>query len=271
MPLDPFTIAALTYGGSELLGGLGGFFGNESKRDAAREAAGIKNRAFDESRALGEGYYDELIGMLGGIEGDYGREASTYDQDLGLWRRAMMQKRPEMGAFDESQYDVSKFLDPSIAFQQKAMSDAVQQSAAAQGGLMSGATLKALQENAAGLASQDYGNAFNRSLAARDRGYGAYMDRFKASTDAADQMMENLGALARQSGTAREKQYGVRQNMYDAKGARTNLGMNTLLSKAGVNADRATSMGNIDAANWQLGADVLGSGLGALGKMYGGK
>jgi hypothetical protein len=268
--MDPLTMAAL-YGGSELISGIGGYFGNEAKREAAREAARIKNQAFDESRALGEGYYDDLLGMLGGIEADYGKEASTYDQDLGLWRRAMMQKRPEMGAFDESQFDVNKFLDPSMAFQQKAMSDAVQQSAAGQGSLMSGATLKALQENAAGLASQDYGNAFNRSLAARDRGYGAYMDRFKASTDAADQMMENLGALARQSGAARQSQYGVKQNMYDAKGARTNLGMNTLLSKAGVNADRATNSGNINAANWQLGADAVGAGLGAATKYYGGR
>jgi hypothetical protein len=265
--IDPVTGALIA---APLISAATSYFGNESKREALREAARIKNRAFDESRGLGEGYYDELIDMLGGIEGDYDREAATYGDDLAMWRRAMMQKAPELGEFDESQYDVTKFLDPSMAFQQKAMGDAVQQSAAAQGGLMSGATLKALQENAANLAQTDYSNAFGRSMQSRDRGYGAYMDRFKAAGDAADLMRENLGSLAKQSGAARQNQYGVRQNIFDAKGARTNLGMNTLLSKAGVNADRAAGSGNINAANWQLGGDAAGSLIGNAARIYGG-
>lgn len=52
--------------------------------------------------------------------------------------------------------------DPSYQFRLNQGLDNVQSSAAAQGGLLSGATLKALNNYAQDYASQEYGNAYNR-------------------------------------------------------------------------------------------------------------
>lgn len=53
---------------------------------------------------------------------------------------------------------------PDSLYSQGQQQQAIERSAAMRGTLLNGGTLKALQENAAGLASQDYGNAFNRAL-----------------------------------------------------------------------------------------------------------
>lgn len=61
---------------------------------------------------------------------------------------------------------------PATKYQMDQMQRAVERSAAARGGLLSGNTLRALQENAAGIASQDYQNQLNNVSAVADRGAG---------------------------------------------------------------------------------------------------
>lgn len=53
---------------------------------------------------------------------------------------------------------------PAAKFQMQQMQRAVERSAAAKGGLLSGNTLLELQDRAAGIAAQDYENQFNRDL-----------------------------------------------------------------------------------------------------------
>lgn len=58
-------------------------------------------------------------------------------------------------------------MDPSYAFREAQGMKALQQSAAARGGLLSGTTLKGIQNYSQGLASTEYGNAYNRFMANR--------------------------------------------------------------------------------------------------------
>lgn len=58
-------------------------------------------------------------------------------------------------------------MDPSYAFREQQGMKALQQSAAARGGLLSGTTLKGIQNYGQGLASTEYGNAYNRFMANR--------------------------------------------------------------------------------------------------------
>jgi len=58
-------------------------------------------------------------------------------------------------------------MDPSYAFREQQGMKALQQSAAARGGLLSGSTLKGIQNYGQGLASTEYGNAYNRFMANR--------------------------------------------------------------------------------------------------------
>lgn len=63
--------------------------------------------------------------------------------------------------------------DPSYQFRLNQGLDSVQSSAAAGGGLLSGATLKALNNYASDYASQEYGNAFNRLMGVSQLGENA--------------------------------------------------------------------------------------------------
>ncbi len=69
-----------------------------------------------------------------------------------------------LGGLDQMLYgDPSKFVnDPSYQFRKQQGMDGIESSAAASGGLLSGAALKSLNGYNSSLASQEYGNAFNR-------------------------------------------------------------------------------------------------------------
>ena len=62
--------------------------------------------------------------------------------------------------------------DPGAAFRQTEARKALEASAASRGGLMSGSTLGALQRQGQDLASQEYGNAFNRMMQRDVEQYG---------------------------------------------------------------------------------------------------
>ena len=66
------------------------------------------------------------------------------------------------GYFNQTYTGQDIYDDPSYKFRLQQGTDAIQSSAAAQGGLLSGATLKALQNYGQDYASQEYSNAYNR-------------------------------------------------------------------------------------------------------------
>lgn len=66
----------------------------------------------------------------------------------------------------------SAYLDPSMAFTMKQGMDQLQNSAAAQGNLLSGQTLKGIENYAQGLAGTNWQNAFNNAQADANRLYG---------------------------------------------------------------------------------------------------
>jgi hypothetical protein len=80
------------------------------------------------------------------------------------------------GAGSSSPYDVANFLDPSMGFQMDQGMRALGSSAAAGGQTFSGNTLKDILNYSQGLASTDYGNAFNRAQQQQQFGYGVQKD-----------------------------------------------------------------------------------------------
>lgn len=76
------------------------------------------------------------------------------------------------GAEAQNQAYATLGNNPATRYQMDQMQRSVERSAAARGGLLSGNTLRALQENAAGIASQDYQNQVNNAGAVADRGAG---------------------------------------------------------------------------------------------------
>jgi hypothetical protein len=86
--------------------------------------------------------------------------------------------------------------DPSYQFRLNQGLEGVQSSAAAGGGLLSGATLKALNNYAQDQASQEYGNAFNRLYGVSSLGQNAAAQVGNTGTSVAQSIANNTMAGA---------------------------------------------------------------------------
>jgi len=150
-------------------------------------------------------------------------------------------------------------MDPGYAFREQQGMQAVNRTAAAQAGLQSGAALKAAQRFGQDLASQEYGNAYNRFMQNR-----------------ANQMNLLQGGV--------NTGFGAAQGMGNAyTGTGTNLanvytGAGQQLAQNSQNLGQAMGQGyaNIGAANasaymapTNLLAQALGQGIQAAGYAYG--
>ena len=132
------------------------------------------------------------------------------------FRQVGVNALPELVA--ASKYDpftMDKFqADPGYGFRLKEGMKALERSAAARGGLLSGATLRGVQEYGQDLASQEFTNAFNRYQAERAARLNplqslAGMGQTTAANVAtqAGQLGQNIGSNLIQGGAARASGY----------------------------------------------------------------
>lgn len=112
----------------------------------------------------------------------------------------MMGKMTPDGYFNQTYKGQDIYNDPSYQFRLNEGLGAVQQSAAAQGGLLSGATLKALNNYAQDYASQEYHNAYNRFNADQTNQYNRLSNLIGMGQNAAAQQgnagMQTAQAIA---------------------------------------------------------------------------
>lgn len=104
--------------------------------------------------------------------------------------------------------------DPGYQFRQTEAMKALERSAAARGGLLSGATMKGIQRFGQDLASQEYANAFNRFQAERaarlnplQSMMGSGQSAVNAMTGATGQAAQNIGQMQLGAGQARASGY----------------------------------------------------------------
>ena len=141
----------------------------------------------------------------------------------------MGQMTPD-GYFNQTYTGQDIYSDPSYQFRLQQGQDAIQSSAAAKGGLLTGATLKALQNYGQESASQEYSNAYNRFNADQTNRYNRLSNLVGIGQNAAAQV-GNAGAQTSQA-----------------------IANNTM---AGANALAAGQIGSANA--WTNGAQQLGS------------
>lgn len=144
-------------------------------------------------------------------------------------KQLMGQMTPD-GYFNQTYTGQDIYSDPSYQFRLQQGQNAIQSSAAAQGGLLSGATLKALQNYGQESASQEYSNAYNRFNADQTNRYNRLSNLVGIGQNAAAQV-GNAGAQTSQA-----------------------IANNTM---AGANALAAGKIGSANA--WTNGAQQLGS------------
>jgi len=174
--------------------------GAKAQQQAADQSAEVQREIFQKQTELAEPFrqagitsQNELMRLLG-----IGGDASA--ADYGMLTR---QFRPE---------DMQ--MDPGYAFRLSEGQKALERSAAARGGLLSGSMLKGAQRFGQEMGSQEYMNAFNRAQAQLGTRLGTLGSLYGAGQAATQQVAgqagqygENVGNLLMAGGAARASGY----------------------------------------------------------------
>jgi hypothetical protein len=212
-----------------VVGALGGLFQGNKAAKAAEKAAEAQAAASREQLALQTRMYDEGVNRLAPYLRSGTRAQRAYGAELGLNAAPKGYDEYEMGRFR---------ADPGYKFRVAQGLDAVQSSAAARGGLYSGNAMQGVNDYGQGMASQEYGNWYQRA-------YGAEQD--------------HLNRLA-----------GIAGNGQNAATGQASLGANYANSAgtAIANQGNAQAAGAVGSANaWNAGIDNAISSLGYLSSL----
>ena len=166
---------------------LGSLTGANKQAKAAQSAANTQAAATREATQVQKDMYDQTRADLMPYA-DAGK--TSLDQLMG-------QMGPD-GYFSQTYTGQDIYSDPSYQFRLQQGQDAIQSSAAARGGLLSGATLKALQGYGQDMASQEYQNAYNRFNADQTNQYNRLSNLVGVGQNAAAQQ-GNYGAQTAQA------------------------------------------------------------------------
>lgn len=195
------------HGTGELKDNAGDLWNDATGKTAARDAANAQAAAANKATSVQKEMYDKNI------------ELNEPWRKVGLSALSDLSGGINSGAFNTPVEDFQnpdfKFdfqADPGYAFRQQQQQQAIERSAAAGGGLFSGATLSDLARRSGQMASEEYGNAFNRSRGTyendRNFKYGAFSDKQNAKRQSINDRFSRLSTLAGlgESGTARSGQ-----------------------------------------------------------------
>lgn len=130
---------------------IGAITGSNSQAKAAKSAANQQYQASKEATQVQKDMYDQTR-----------KDLMPYAQAGGTALSQLMGGMGPNGQFMQEYSGQDIYDDPSYQFRLQQGQDSIQSGAAAQGGLLSGATQKALLNYGQDAASQEYGNAYNR-------------------------------------------------------------------------------------------------------------
>ena len=141
---------------------IGGIFGS----DAAGDAADTQAAAADRATQLQKEMFDKQVELQAPF-----REAGLTANNRLMQLLGLAQGGAENGSLMQN-FGMDQFqADPGYQFRMDEGMRALEGSAAARGGLLSGAAMKAIQKYGQGVASQEYGNAYNRYTADQTNQY----------------------------------------------------------------------------------------------------
>lgn len=165
--------------------------------------------------------------------------------------------------------------DPGYQFRMDEGNKAINNSAAAQGGLLSGATLKAIQKYSQNLGSQEYQNAFNRFGTNRQNAANVYQNSYERFNNNANLKYNRLMGILAPGQNAATNQAGFSQNTGNnlANAAYNNAALKggNIMNAAGADAEYKTQAGNAQAAGIIGQGNAysgIASSLGNIGSNY---
>lgn len=172
-------VAAAVIGGTVVGGAMSSSASKKAAKtqaDSADRASQIQQENFEQTR----------------------KDLAPYKQAGDTSLKQLMGQMGTNGYFNQTYDGQDTYSDPSYQFRLQQGQNAIQSSAAAQGGLLSGATLKALQNYGQESASQEYGNAYNRFNADQTNRYNRLSNLVGVGQNAAAQV-GNAGAQTSQA------------------------------------------------------------------------
>jgi hypothetical protein len=173
-----------------VIGGVAQIGGGLIAAGGAKKAANIQAEASREARATDERMLERQIGLQEPF-----RQAGLTAQEqimqlLGVGGDAAA---ADYGILAKPFGQADFQQDPGYAFRQSEGMKALERSAAARGGLLSGGTLKGIQRFGQDLASQEYGNAFNRYQIERSARLNPLQSLMGSGQSATNVMTGNIG------------------------------------------------------------------------------
>jgi hypothetical protein len=223
--LGRMKVAVAVLGGTALVGAGASLFGSSEQASAEKDATNSANatqlQMYNQNRADQAPYRQAGYGALNTI---------TQDQANGTGFA-----KP----FDQSSFQ----SDPGYQFQLQQGNQAIQRSAAAQGGLLSGAAGKAIAGYTTNLANTSYGDAYNRYLQTSNQQYNqlasvaglgqsATQSTAASGTNAANQVANNT--IAGGVGAANASASGIVGASNSLTGGANNLSQYYMLKNAGM-------------------------------------
>jgi hypothetical protein len=283
--------------GSALIGNLASSRASSAQQQSAGEATQAQRDIADQQTALQREQYLKQLELnapfreagltgtnmlLAQLQGPYG--SAKFGGVPGYDPASAMRNFGGVAGYDPASamrnFSASDFqADPGYAFRLSEGMKALDRTAASRGGLLSGATLKGAQRYGSDLASQEYGNAYNRfqanratqsqeyqnafnryqaERAAQEQGYGNAFNRFQAertNTLAPLQSLAGVGQSATQQAQQASQNYAT-----GATGALANYG--------NAQASNLIGQGNARASGYVGGANALSGGVGQALNFY---
>lgn len=212
--------------------------------DAGKGALGQLQEYIGKDNNFKDKWGDQLNQMMPGLTAK--SDMTRFDDKMG----ATMQQNYANGAYTNQLTPENFQQDPSYQFRKQQGMDGIQSSAAAGGGLLSGAVLKSLNRYNSDLASQEYGNAWGRNMAQnqnqfavdsnlRNQNYGVFsgeQDRLNNTQRADQNHIFNLLS-------------GNRSQDYQLFSGEDSRRYNQYANLAGVGQQTANNLGQFGAQN----------------------
>lgn len=282
---------ALAIGGSALIGAYSANRASSAQQQSAGEATQAQRDIADQQTALQREQYLKQLELnapfreagltgtnmlLAQLQGPYG--SAKFGGVPGYDPASAMRNFGGVAGYDPASamrnFGAGDFqADPGYAFRLSEGMKALDRTAASRGGLLSGATLKGAQRYGSDLASQEYGNAYNRfqanratqsqeyqnafnryqaERAAQEQGYGNAFNRFQAERT---NTLAPLQSLAGVGQSAAQQAQQASQNF--ATGA-----ANTLANYGNAQASNIIGAGNARASGYVGGANAISGAVG---------
>jgi hypothetical protein len=177
------------------------------------------------------------------------REDNAPWREIGADSLKRLEQGIASGDYDPGKLNLSEFsfdfkADPGYQFRKQEGINALDASASARGRLQSGAQSRAVSRYGSDLASQEYGNAFNRSLAEYQNETSRTMAEYNSGASRKQGNFNRLASLANVGQVANSADQAARSNMASNVSASTTASGNAI-------AQGAINKGNARASAYQ--------------------